>query len=233
MARDDLGDECCIIDGGRKRTNLIKAASERHETVPTDAAICRFHTNHSAQCGWLTNRTTGVAAQADGRKTGSNRCRTSAATSTRYAGSVKWVARGAERTVLGARAHCEFIEIGFADHDSTRCIQRGDDGRVVWRLPASEHVRRACCRNTTRAHVVFDGDWNSGKHTYVVSRCDCRVNALCRVACDFSSHQVERIDIAVALCNHVQVMFDHFRGRHFFRSYRIGDTSSSRGNGCH
>ena len=105
--------------------------------------------------------------------------------------------RGAERRVLGGRAHRELVEVRLADGDRAGVAQAGDHRGVVGRAPALEDLRRARGGDALRAEVVLQRDRHPGQRARVLPRRHPAVDGVGRREGLVAGDEVERVELGL------------------------------------
>ena len=118
----------------------------------------------------------------------------------------------AECGVLGARSHCELVEIRLADHDRSGVVELGDDGGVIGRAPAIEDLRRARRRDPASAHVVLQGDRHPGQRSGISTDGNRLVDLVGPGTSFVGEHQVEGVDICLAFVDRCKMTGEHVVG---------------------
>ena len=182
---------------------------ERDEAVAADPAVGGLHPDHAAQRGGLADRATRVGAEREGREARGHGRRAAPARAARHPGEVAGVAGGAERRVLGGRAHGELVEVRLADGHRAGGGEALHDGGVVGREPAVEDLRRAGGGDAPGAEVVLEGDRHPGERPGVVAGGHRAVDLLGRGAGLGGGDQVEGVDLQLGGLDGGEVLVEH------------------------
>ena len=84
-----------------ERSDLVERTGVGHQPITADPSVGRFQADHSAERGWLADRSTGVAADSQGGETGRDGCRRTSAGTSGDTVELPGGAGGAESRVLG------------------------------------------------------------------------------------------------------------------------------------
>ena len=223
MAADHVEQQRRVAHVVGEGADLVERAGEGDQAVAADVAVGGLHADHTAQGGRLADRATGVAAQADRSEARGHRSSAATARATGHTGEVERVAGGAERAVLGARAHRELVEIGLADGHGTGGGQTGDHRGVVGRAPPVEDPRRARGGHATGAHVVLERHRHTGQRAGVAACGHRGVDGLGGLAGLLGGDQVERVHVVLAGSDGGEVRLEHIDSAHGARTHRCGD----------
>jgi hypothetical protein len=144
--------------------------------------------------------------------------------------TVVGVLRRAERRVLRRAAHGELVEVGLADGDGTGGGQALHDGGVVRRAPALEDPRRARGRDAPGAEVVLEGDRHAGERAHGLPGGHGPVDRRGGGPGLVGQHEVEGVDVALALVDAGQVLVQHLGGAALPGLDGSGDVDGRRGH---
>src|SRR5437868_8064103 len=95
-----MQDDGCVLRRFRKRTDVVERRSEGNQSVARDPAIGRHQSNNAAECGWLTNGTTGIGSESGDRGTRSYARRRAATGATRNSAEVSGITDRAPGRIL-------------------------------------------------------------------------------------------------------------------------------------
>src|SRR5207253_106929 len=111
--------------------DLVERAGEGDQAEARYAAVSWFHTDDTAQTGWLTDGAPGVAAQRERCFPGRDGGRRTAAGAAGDAVEIPGVSRDLEGAVLGGRTHGKFVHVGLAQEHGVRLFQAGNCVSVI------------------------------------------------------------------------------------------------------
>ena len=163
VAGDHLEEEGGVFDGEGHGADLIEGGSEGDEAIAGDKAVGGFEADDPAEGGGLADRAAGIGTQATETESGGTGGRRAAGGTAGDALGVPGILGGAEGGIFGRGAHGEFVEVGFAEDDGAGGFEFFDDGGVVGGAEVFEHFGGAGGGAEGGAHVVFDGDGDTGE----------------------------------------------------------------------